>query len=418
MAFTALRIAATILLWLVIAGGLVVTIVPRFLDRIYYRGPGSDHFDGARFFNPDGEDTAAPPTGGSRGGFFWRYLTGSDGRPAWPASVAVTPAAPGALLQPWPASTGLTPATAAEVAATPMVATWVGHASVLVQVPGLNILTDPVWAENAGPFGFGPKRVTRPGVVFDDLPKIDVVLLSHNHYDHMDLATLKRLWARDRPLIVTSLGNDAILRSAGIGATAADWGQAVTVEGRPRVGPASYWDKPVRVHVTRNHHWGSRWFSDRNRALWSSFVVELPGGNLFFAGDTGMGDGRWPAEAASHGPIRLALIPIGAFRFVEGQMESGSHIGPVDSIEVFRRLGAARAIPIHWGTFRLSFEGYDTPPKLLARAMRCSGQSGFEAAPIGAPQTIAPYAPPVSASPMARETLLACLDIPEVRGWR
>ena len=385
------------LLFLVVAFGLMVTIVPRFLDHIYYRGVASDHFDGARFFNPDGEDTAQLPGGGSRIGFFRRYLLGDDGRPAWPATVAVTPSKP-----------------AARVDGAAMVATWIGHASVLVQTASLNILTDPVWSDTAGPFGFGPKRVAAPGVRFDDLPKIDLVLISHNHYDHMDLATLKRLWDRDRPTIVTSLGNDAILRSAGIPATALDWGGKMLFPDTCRPG-ADCAIPAATVHVTRNHHWGSRWFADRNRALWSSFVVRLPGGNLFFAGDTRFGDGEWPVEAAKLGPVRLALIPIGAFRFVPGQMGTGSHIGPVDAVEVFRRLGAPRALPIHWGTFRLSYEGYDTPPKLLAAAERCAGLTGFAIVAIGVPQVIAPYAAPRPVAQVPREDLLGCVDTPEVR---
>ena len=341
---TALKILGGILLLLVILFGLAATIVPRFLDRVYYRGPASDHFDGERFFNPDGEDTAAPPSGGSRAGFLWRMISGSDGRPAWPASVAVTPSKP-----------------PARVEGERMVVTWIGHATVLVQTNGLNILTDPIWSERTGPFARGPKRVTAPGVRFDDLPKIDLVLLSHNHYDHLDKPTLKRLWARDKPLIVTSLGNDSVMGQIGARATAVDWG------GRVAVRPG------VEVHVTRNHHWGSRWFSDRNRALWSSFTVTLPGGNLFFAGDTGLGDGKWPAEAAALGPVRIAILPIGAFRFVQGQMTTGSHIGPADAVRVFAELGATTALPIHWGTFRLSYEGYDTPSKMLDLLMRCTG---------------------------------------------
>jgi hypothetical protein len=223
---TVLRVLLLTLLVIGVVLGLVVTIVPRFLDRIYYRGSESDHFDGARFFNPDGEDTAAPPGGGSRGGFLVRYLTGRDGRPPWPEQVKVAQATP-----------------AERVEGDRMVATWVGHATVLVQSQGLNILSDPVWSRQAGPFGFGPKRVTAPGVAFEQLPKIDLIVVSHNHYDHMDLATLKRLWDRDRPLIVTSLGNDAILRSKGIEATALDWGGAVTVRG------VSSQPKPIRVVV-------------------------------------------------------------------------------------------------------------------------------------------------------------------------
>ncbi|WP_375420597.1 MBL fold metallo-hydrolase [uncultured Sphingomonas sp.] len=388
---SALKILASIVVLLVVLVGSTIVIVPRFLDRIYYRGGPTDHFDGERFFNPDGdEDTAGrPPGGGGRAGFFWRYLTGSDGRPAWPAQVKVTQAKP-----------------KPRVAGERMAVTWIGHASVLIQTQGLNILTDPVWSDKAGPLGTGPRRVAAPGIAFDDLPRIDLVLVSHNHYDHLDKATLARLWRRDRPAIVTSLGNDSVIAQTGARAIALDWGQ------HAKVGAAT-------VTVTRNHHWGSRWFTDRNRALWSSFVVSLPsGGNLFFAGDTGMGDGRWPAEAAALGPIRLALIPIGAFRFVPGQMESGSHIGPVDAVEVFRRLGAARAIPIHWGTFRLSYEAYDTPPKLLAAGLRCTGQSGFAPVAIGVPTAVPPYVAPAGSAPIARDALLQCLDTPAIRALR
>jgi L-ascorbate metabolism protein UlaG (beta-lactamase superfamily) len=388
-----LKIVGGAIVLLVVIGALIVTIVPQFLDRIYYRGSASAHFDGARFFNPDGDaDTKQiqpKGSGGGRASFFWKYFTGSDGRPEWPKSVAVNRIAP-----------------PARVEGERMVVTWVGHASVLIQTQGLNILTDPVWAEKTGPLGTGPRRVAEPGIAFDALPRIDLVLVSHNHYDHLDKATLKRLWQRDRPRIVTSLGNDSVIGQTGAQATALDWGQRVAI-------------KPgVSVTVTRNHHWGSRWFTDRNRALWSSFVVTLPGGNVFFAGDTGMGDGQWPGEAAALGPIRLALIPIGAFRFVDGQMESGSHIGPVDAVEVYRRLGAAHAIAIHWGTFRLSFEGYDTPPKLLAAAMRWTGQTGFEPVAIGRPTEVAGYVKPVTVTPMARAALLRCLDTPQVRALR
>lgn len=384
-----LKIAAATLLFLVVAVALAIAVVPRFLDRIYYVGPASDHFDGARFFNPDGEDTAAPPAGGSRTGFFWRFLTGDDGRPAWPEGVAVTPGKP-----------------AARVDGAAMVATWIGHASVLVQTQGLNILTDPVWSDTAGPFGIGPRRLTAPGVRFEDLPKIDLVLVSHNHYDHLDKATLRRLWERDRPLIVTSLGNDSVIGATGAQARALDWG------GRIAVKPG------VEVAVLRNHHWGSRWFSDRNRALWSAFVVKLPGGNLFFAGDTGLGDGKWPAEAAALGPVRLALIPIGAFRFVPGQTASASHIGPPDAVRVFERLSASTAIPIHWGTFRLSYEARDTPPRMLEALLRGTGGDPARFAPVemGKPVAVPAYAAPVRRVDETRiGALLKTKEVTELR---
>lgn len=341
-----LKIVGGVLLLLAILVGLLMTIVPRFLDRIYYRGAPSDHFDGERFFNPGPvDDTFAPPTGGSRAGFFWRYFTGRDGRPPWPTTAAVTPSKP-----------------PARVEGERMLVTWIGHATVLVQTQGLNILTDPVWSERTGPFGRGPRRVTTPGVRFEDLPKIDLLLVSHNHYDHLDKPTLRRLWARDRPRIVTSLGNDSVIGQVGAEAIALDWG------GRTAVRPG------VEVVAVRAHHWTSRWFTDRNRALWSGFVVRLPsGGNLYFSGDTGFGDGEWPREAAGYGPIRLAILPIGAFRFVPGQMRTGSHMGPLEAVRAFDRTGAGSALPVHWGTFRLSYEGHDTPPRMLAALMRCAG---------------------------------------------
>lgn len=366
---------------------LAVVLVPSFLDRIYYRGPVSAHFDGQRFFNPDGEDTVRPPAGRSRGGFLVRYVTGSDGRPPWPSKVALTPGKP-----------------PARVAGGRMLVTWIGHATVLVQTAGLNILTDPVWSDTAGPLGFGPRRVAAPGVRFDDLPRIDLVLVSHNHYDHMDLPTLKRLWDRDRPLIVTGLGNDAIIRSTGAEVLGRDWGTRVPLR------------NGGEVIVTRNHHWGSRWFTDRNRALWSSFVIKLPRGNIFFAGDTGLGDGKWPAEAAAHGPVRLALIPIGAFRFEPGQMGVGSHIGPIGAEKVFAGLGASRAIGIHWGTFRLSYEAWDTPPRLLREVMRCAGYAPglFGTVALGKTYEVPLYAQPSAPRPLGRD----CLDSAAVRALK
>jgi L-ascorbate metabolism protein UlaG (beta-lactamase superfamily) len=417
-----LKWAAAGILFVIVGLCLAIVLIPPFLDRVYYRGPVSSHFDGQRFFNPDGDDSFRSPAGRGRGSFLLRFVTGSDDRPPWPDQVAVTPSRP-----------------PARVEGERMLVTWIGHSSVLVQTAGLNILTDPVWSETAGPLGFGPHRMTRPGVRFEDLPRIDLILLSHNHYDHLDLPTLQRLWKRDRPLIVTALGNDAILRRAGIpnewgnhrtkrrAIAALDWGDSTGFL-RSDCPPIDifHWEGALpkacetagaRVFVTRNHHWDSRWLTDRNRALWSSFVVRLPsGGNLFFAGDTGLGDGKWPEEAARYGPIRLALIPIGAFRFEPGQMGIGSHIGPIDAATVFQRLGASRAIGIHWGTFRLSYEAYDTPPRLLREVMRCRGYPAglFDTVTIGRPVEIPTYISP----PRPRPLDPACLDTPAVRALR
>lgn len=407
---TLARRGISILLWLVVVLALAVTIVPHFLDRIYYRGGASGHFDGARFFNPDGaDDVLVPPSAGRPSNFMLRYLTRTDGRPAWPTQVPVTPVRP-----------------PARVTGDAMRVTWVGHATFLVQAQGLNILTDPVWSDTAGPFGIGPKRIAAPGIRFEDLPRIDLVLVSHDHYDHMDLPTLKRLWDRDHPAIVTSLGNDAVIGNAGVPAQALDWGRQLflvngrwtaTPPGAVCANPPAYCGVPSVV-VTRSHHWGSRWFTDRNRALWSSFVVQLRGGNLFFAGDTGPGDLGWADEAARHGPVRLALIPIGAFRFAPGQMVTGSHIGPLDAVRAWSRLGRPWAVPIHWGTFRLSWEARDTPPKMLHALLACAGQdpTRFAAREIGSAWDVPPLdVPPL---PVDEARLAACAKTPEVARLR
>jgi L-ascorbate metabolism protein UlaG (beta-lactamase superfamily) len=436
--FGVLRKLGVGLLFLTVALCAAIIIVPPFLDRVYYEGPDSAHYDGARFFNPDGEDTARPPTGGSRGNFLFRFLTGSDGRPPWPDHVAVKQGYGAAEATPCPVMRRGVPENWKRCVDHPdpsrMFVTWIGHATVLIQTQGLNILTDPIYGPTAGPFGVGPRRVAEPGIAFDNLPKIDVVLVSHNHYDHMDLGTLKRLWDRDKPVIITSLGNDTLIRSVGIparywltdggpsgGVQALDWGGETMFVGRSKIDPIH---DPLgippfaKIIVTRNHHWGSRWGTDRNRALWSSFVVKLPGGNIMFSGDTGFGNGQWPVEAARYGPIRLALIPIGAFRFVPGQMGIGSHIGPIDAAEVFIRSRARTAIGIHWGTFRLSYEAYNTPPKLLEAVKACRNIRGFDTVPIGRSTEVVPLTAPMLALPPPIPLDPKCLDTPAVRALR
>jgi L-ascorbate metabolism protein UlaG (beta-lactamase superfamily) len=197
------------------------------------------------------------------------------------------------------------------------------------------------------------------------------VLISHNHYDHMDIETLKRLWQRDRPRIVASLGNDSILKKEGIGSAVLDWGGSFPLAG----GGA--------VSVIRNHHWSSRWGTDRNRALWSAFVVKLPAGNIFFAGDTGWGDGSWVRQAAAQGPYRLAIIPIGAYE--PRDFMKSNHINPEEAVAIFETLKPRSALGIHWGTFQLTFEAIDEPRQRLEALKRSRGiaPDGFIATEAG-----------------------------------
>ncbi len=328
----------TAVLFLVIILSLAPSMVPPFLDRIYYEGPPSDHFDGQRFFNPGYPDQ--PRRAPQR--FFSRWASAAD-RAEWPDHVPVRQTVP-----------------PRRVEGEEMLVTWIGHATVLVQTQGINILTDPLWSERTSPFSFvGPSRVRPPGVRFEDLPEIDLVLVSHNHYDHMDTATLRRLWERDRPAIFTSLGNDAILEGAGIEATARDWGEAVAV--RPG----------IEAVVERVHHWSSRWGTDRNRALWSGFTIRLAGGNVFFADDTGWGDGSWVEEAGRKGPFRLAILPIGAYE--PRDFMRHHHTNPAEAVRIFEILRPTMALGMHWGTVQLTFEAIGDPPRRLAELRRARG---------------------------------------------
>ena len=232
----------------------------------------------------------------------------------------------------------------------------INHATVLIQTAGLNILTDPIWSYRASPFSFmGPERHIPPGIRFEDLPPIDAVLISHSHYDHMDLATLKRLWERDQPRIFAGLGNAGTLRAAGIGEVfETDWWQARDL------GPG------VRVHGVPAQHWTSRGLFDRNHTLWLGYVIEAPGGAIYFAGDTGFGP-HYGLIAARFPALRLALLPIGAY--LPRWFMQPVHMNPAEAVAAWRILGADSALAIHYGTFRLAEEGQDQPPADLAQAL-------------------------------------------------
>ncbi len=316
----------------------------------YYQGPPSDHFDGVRFFNP-----GQPATDRSFGDVLRWKRAGEAVR--WDAAPPVVPATP-----------------ATRVAGLRI--THVGHATLLIQAAGLNILTDPVWSARASPFSFaGPKRVTAPGIDFAALPPIDAVLLSHNHYDHLDVATLRRLHAAHAPLIATPLGNDAIVRRAVPEArvAAGDWGDTIALGGG------------ARAHIVRANHWSARGLGDRRMALWGGHWLETAAGSIYFAGDTGYGDGAiFRAMRARYGRPEVALIPIGAY--APRWFMSAQHVDPAEAVAIARDTGARRALGIHWGTFRLTDEGRAAPAAALAEAMAAAGMAHdrFVAAEPGA----------------------------------
>jgi L-ascorbate metabolism protein UlaG (beta-lactamase superfamily) len=228
---------------------------------------------------------------------------------------------------------------------------FVGHASWLIQTADLNILVDPVWSARASPVGWaGPKRHNDPGIAFDALPPIDIALVSHGHYDHLDVATLSRLAAKFSPRVVTPLGNDVTMCSAddAIKAEAFDW------HNRVELAPG------VAVTLVPTRHWSARGLFDRNKTLWASFVLETPVGKIYIVCDSGYGDGRhFRSVAKAHGPLRLAILPIGAYEprwFMKDQ-----HMNPSDAVQALADCGAVRALAHHHGTFQLTDEAIDAP---------------------------------------------------------
>jgi L-ascorbate metabolism protein UlaG (beta-lactamase superfamily) len=307
------------------------------IDRV------SDHFDGTRFVNPGGQVqsfTAVP-----------RMLL--EPRAPWPRQVAVVPQLPPAL---------------DDAAA---VVTFVGHATFLIQTRNGNILTDPMFSDRAGPFNVvGPRRVRQPAIRFEDLPPIDVVLLSHNHYDHCDLATLRQLARRFDPLVVTPLRNGRLVRSAGIRhVELLDWWQPAMLA-------------PLPITLTPAQHFSARTPFDRNRALWGGFVCTTAERRIYFAGDTAYR--HFFKEIPERvGPIDLALLPIGAYE-PRWFMQS-VHMNPAEAVQAHLDLGGPETVAMHFGTFQLTAEGIDEPIRALRRACDEKGiqPSTFRVLPFG-----------------------------------
>lgn len=303
---------------------------------------GDDHFDGRRFFNPTGPAiqpfTRVP-----------RLLL--EPRTRWPARVDGQPARP----EPLNDSTA--------------VLTFIGHSTFLIQTAAGNILTDPIYSDRAGPWNvFGPRRVRPPAVTLDDLPPISVVLLSHGHYDHLDLSTLRRLATRFDPLVIAPLGHEPLIRSAGI----------------RRVETLDWWEEgkmaPFPVTLTPAHHFSARTPFDRNRALWGGFVIGVQSLRIYFAGDT--------AYAPFFTEIRrrlgrpdLALLPIGAYE--PRWFMRSVHMNPAEAVQAHLDLEAAESIGMHFGTFQLTTEAIDAPVRELAAALRARNVPASQFRTIG-----------------------------------
>lgn len=304
-----------------------------------WRGEISDHFDSARFHNQHSGWQ-------SEGSFLKWQATRQSGE--WPDHFDAP------YGQPPPARVG----------DGRLRVTFINHSTTLIQIDGVNILTDPVWSKRVSPVSFtGPRRHRPPGIRFDDLPSIDLVLVSHNHYDHMDMATLRALQERHHPAIVAPLGNAALMRRHGIdGAIDLDWWETTGhVSG-------------IETTVVPARHFSARAISDRDRNLWGGFVVSGPSGNVYFAGDTGWGD-HFAAIGRRFAPIRAALLPIGSY--MPRWFMHPAHIDPAQAVDAHVALGAGTSVAVHFGTFALGDDGEYDPVRDLHAALAGKGNLPF-----------------------------------------
>ena len=286
----------------------------------HHRGPVTDHFDGQRFHNHQSGWQ-------SQGSFLKWQMTKKQG--PWPEWIESEPG----------------PKPEERVDGGRMRVTWVNHATLLVQMDGVNILTDPIWSERCSPISFaGPKRHRAPGLRFEDLPPIDAVLVSHNHYDHLDVPTLRRLKGAR---VFTPLGNAALMARHGIGgATDFDWWQEAPISDR------------VKVTLVPAQHFCARGMTDRDATLWGGFVISGPSGHAYFAGDTGWGK-HFAEIAQKFGELRVAMLPIGAY--LPRWFMKPAHISPAEAVDAHLALRARTSIAMHYGTFRLGDDGEAEP---------------------------------------------------------
>jgi len=332
---------------------LAIALLGWFFSAPAYHGPVSDHFDGKRFIN----------TGGAKAKGFKEMLK-------W-----VRQRQPGIWVEQMELPYG--PAPAGRVQGDTVVVTFVNHSTFLIQTQGLNILTDPIWAERASPVGFaGPKRMRPPGIRFEDLPPIDIILLTHNHYDHLDIETIKGLWDLYQPAVYVPLGVGDFLKKKGIGdIREMDWW------GRLK------YNEEVSVLCTPAQHFSGRGMFDRDRTLWCGFALMVKSGNIYYSGDTGYGNffGKIGEEVS---PLRLAFLPIGAFK--PEWFMSVIHTSPADAVRIHQEIRSPLSIGMHYGTFPLADDGMDDPKNGLKALIKEQGipEGEFLVLEEGIPQKI------------------------------
>ena len=312
-------------------------------------GPVTDHFDGTVFRNQNPAATA-----GRGFGDFLRWQRTKRATP-WPRWV----------------DNRAQPALPASLDAGQCALTFINHITFLLQLPGLNVLTDPVYSERVSPVQWlGPRRVHAPGLAFEALPRIDLVLVSHNHYDHLDLDTLQRLEQHHHPLFLTGLGNGSLLQQHGLARVQEfDWWQETAQPG-------------LRCTFVPAQHWSARSLVGRNRTLWGGFVLDAGAWKIYFAGDTGYWQ-HFTQIRERCGSPDIALLPIGAYEprwFMQDQ-----HMNPEEAVRAHLDLHSGLSVATHFGCFQLTDEGIDEPLRALEQARQRHGVSAddFRALEVG-----------------------------------
>lgn len=313
---------------LLLAGGTFYVVAYHILSGPRYKGPPSDHFDGKEFFNLE------PTEMKGLGDVLSWQLNRDQGE--WPDDI-----------QP-------TQRTVPVASVEDVRITFINHASILIQIGEVNILTDPIWSERASPFSFaGPARKREPGIDFHDLPQIHVVLISHNHYDHLDLSTLTQLRDKHDPVFIVPLGVDLLLQENDIHNTRTlDWFDQTAILN-------------TTVYAVPAKHFSGRGLGDTNQTLWAGYVLEGGGKTIYFAGDTGYGE-FYKLIRDKFENIDLALLPIGAYK-PEWFMQP-IHMSPMEAVQAHLDLNAKQSIGMHFGTFPMADDGQEEPVQDLNRA--------------------------------------------------